>query len=471
MILSELKLGNHMKHLNLRFALVLSLLVTGCSNFRPFKQAVVETDPDFVQMHEILARIKPPKFADRNFPITQFGAKPGVDNDSSDAITKAIAACNAAGGGHVIVPQGEWLTGPVVLKSNVDLHLEEGAVLKFKTDPNAYLPQVFSRFESSEIYGFSPFIYALDQENIAVTGKGTLDGQANAQNWWSWIRGRPGRSKIAKMNMDSVPVTERVFTEADGLRPNFFQPVRCKNVMIEGVKIRNSPMWEVNPTLCTNVIVRGLDIVSHGPNNDGCDPDSCKDVLIENCLFDTGDDCIAIKSGRNNDGRRVNVASENIVIRNCDMKDGHGGVTIGSEISGSCRNVFVENCRMDSPNLNVVLRFKSNAVRGGTIENIHMRDVTVGQVAQQVLQIDFVYEEGANGPYKPTAQNITMKNVTVDRAPRLMSVVGFPGSIIKDVTIKNSTFKSVLRDSVMREADVQVVDCVVGKPAPATNPQ
>ena len=146
--------------------------------------------------------------------------------------------------------------------------------------------------------------------------------------------------------------------------------------------------------LCTNVTVRGVTVVSHGPNNDGCNPESCKDVLIEDCVFDTGDDCVAIKSGRNDDGRRVATPSENIVVRNCVMKDGHGGVVMGSEISGGVRNVFVEDCNMDSPNLDRALRFKSNARRGGVIENVFMRNVEVGRVAEAVLTIDFLYETG-----------------------------------------------------------------------------
>ena len=184
---------------------------------------------------------------------------------------------------------------------------------------------------------------------------------------------------------------------ADYLRPDFIEFNRCRNVLIEGVKIRRSPMWEIHPLLCTNVTVRGVNIVSHGANNDGCDPESCRDVLIENCLFDTGDDCIAIKSGRNDDGRRVGVPSVNLVIRDCTMRDGHAGTAIGSEISGSCSNVFVENCEMSSPNLNCALRLKSNAVRGGVLQNIFMRNVNVGQVSDSVLQIDFLYEEGTNG--------------------------------------------------------------------------
>src|SRR5207302_355401 len=160
-----------------------------------------------------------------------------------------------------------------------------------------------------------------------------------------------------------APVDQRVFGDGHFLRPSFVEPYRCKNVLIEGVSISASPMWELHPTLCTNVTVRDVHINSLGPNNDGCDPESCRDVLIEGTTFQTGDDCIAIKSGRNNDGRRVNVPAENTIVRNCTMKDGHGGVTIGSEISGSCRNVFIENCKMDSPELDRALRFKSNAQR------------------------------------------------------------------------------------------------------------
>src|ERR687890_2131599 len=193
----------------------------------------------------------------------------------------------------------------------------------------------------------------------------------------------------------NVPLEQRIFGENSYLRPQFIQPYKCKNVLIEGVKIIDSPMWEVHPVLCENVIVRNLSIVTHGPNNDGCDPESSRDVLIERCMFDTGDDCIAIKSGRNADGRRINVPSEDIIVRDCEMRDGHGGVTIGSELSGGVRHVYAERNRMDSPQLDRALRLKDNAMRGGVLEHIYMRDVTVGQLADAVLQVDFLYEEGA----------------------------------------------------------------------------
>jgi unsaturated rhamnogalacturonyl hydrolase len=258
-----------------------------------------------------------------------------------------------------------------------------------------------------------------------------------------------------------VPVEQRQFGEGFNLRPDFIEFNRCENVLIEGVHIRRSPMWELHPLLCTNVTVRGVDIFSHGVNNDGCDPESCRDVLIEKCLFDTGDDCIAIKSGRNNDGRRVNVPSQDIIIRDCTMRDGHGGVTIGSEISGSCCNVFVENCEMSSSNLACVLRLKSNAVRGGVLQNIFMRNVNVGLVKDSVLQIDFLYEEGANGVFNPVARNVVMENITVAQTPRVLNVRGFPAADISGVRIYNSTFKQIAKEDTVQDADVKLVDCVL----------
>jgi polygalacturonase len=421
------------------------------------------------QVPEILARIQAPVFPARDFVITNYGAVADGQTDCTAAIDRTIKACAKDGGGRVVVPAGEFFTGPIHLLSNLELHLEAGATLKFSTDPKACLPAVLTRFEGMECWNYSPLIYAYGQENIAVTGEGTLDGQADATHWWSrkgkesrGAEARPGAgARLVKMVADNTPVDQRRFGEGDNLRPDFIEFNRCQNVLIAGVHIRRSPMWEIHPLLCTNVTVRGVDIFSHGPNNDGCDPESCRDVLIENCLFDTGDDCIAIKSGRNNDGRRVGVPSVNLVIRGCTMRDGHGGVTIGSEISGSCSNVFVENCEMNSSRLNCALRLKSNAVRGGVLQNIFMRNVKVGQVADSVLQIDFRYEEGTNGVFKPVAKNIVMENVTVTHTPRVLNVRGFPGAEISNVRISNSTFKQIEKPDVVQDADVKLVNCVL----------
>jgi unsaturated rhamnogalacturonyl hydrolase len=419
---------------------------------------------------EILARIQAPQFPARDFPITDFGAAAGGQADCTAAIAQAIAACHAAGGGRVVVPAGAWLTGAIHLKSNVNLHVSEGATLLFKTDPAAYLPVVFTRWEGTECMNYSPLIYAFEQENIAVTGTGTLDGQASEENWWAWAKkdaqGRspavPDSQALVASADRGVPVAQRVYGAGHFLRPNFIQPYRCRNVLIEGVRLRRSPMWEVNPVLCTNVIVRNLDISSHGPNNDGCDPEASRDVLIEGCTFDTGDDCIAIKSGRNDDGRRVGVASENLIIRKCVMKDGHGGVVIGSEIAGGCRNVFVEDCIMDSPNLERVLRFKSNARRGGLLENFFVRNVTVGRVAEAILTVDFLYEEGANGPHKPALRNVQLERVTAKSTPRLFYIASFPGATVDGIRLAHCQFSGLDAPELIEHAgrieleDVQV---------------
>src|SRR6185436_17184849 len=304
---------------------------------------------------------------------------------------------------------------------------------------------VFTRFEGVECMNYSPFVYAFEERDIAVTGQGTLDGQADAEHWWPWKGGAGSaspnqtadRARLIELAARGVPVAERVFGDGHYLRPNFLQAYRSANVLIEGVTILNSPMWEIHPCLCTNVTVRGVTINSHGPNNDGCNPESSKDVLIEGCTFDTGDDCIAIKSGRNDDGRRVATPVENIVIRDCVMKDGHGGVVIGSEISGGARNVFAERCRMDSPQLDRALRIKTNSVRGGVIEGVYMRHVTVGQVAEAVVTINFFYEEGNTGKFPPVVRDVVVTDVTSRKSQYALLLRGYENAPISGVRIEN----------------------------------
>jgi polygalacturonase len=401
----------------------------------------------------ILRRITPPVFPARIVDVTEHGARPDGVFDSSRAFRAAIDACHAAGGGRVVVPKGRFLTGPIVLRSKVELHLADEAVIAFSRDPRAYLPVVLTRWEGVELMNYSPFIYAFEQTDIAITGTGTLDGQANDEFWWPW-RTRSNASSGARARLQSmaargVPVAERVFGEDSYLRPNFIQPYRCTNVLIEGVTIIDSPMWEMHPALCTNVTIRGVTVRSHGPNNDGCDPESCRDVLIERCTFDTGDDCIALKSGRNEDGRRLHTPIENVIIRDCEMRDGHGGVTIGSEISGGARNIFVERCRMDSPRLDRALRFKTNAERGGVIERVAMRDVTIGQVAEAVVSADFYYEEGDTGAFTPVLRDVDIRRVTSTKSRYALLLKGYARSPIGDVHVSDCTFDGVQSPDVL----------------------
>lgn len=426
----------------------------------------------------ILKRIVPPTFPDRDYDITAFGAVGDGVTDCSAAIASAIAKCSKDGGGRVLVPKGVWLSGAIHLKSNVNLHVAKDATIKFSTDPDKYLPVVFTRWEGTECMNYSALIYAFEQKNIAVTGEGVLDGQGSDETWWSWKGNRAGssgkpnqnvaRKKLLEMGDKNVPVSERVFGEGSYLRPNFFQPYRCKNVLVQGVTFKNSPMWFLNPQLCKNVSFINVTTEGLGPNNDGCDPESCTDVLIKSCFFNNGDDCIAIKSGRNTDGRRVNVPSENIIIQGCTMRNGHGGVVIGSEVSGSVRNVFAEDCAMDSPNLDRALRIKTNAVRGGVIENVFLRNINVGQVAEAVVKIDFYYEEGDKGSFIPVVRNVEVKNVDCSKSQFGIWIRAYERSPATGITLENCTFKNVAEADVLDNVkDLTLLNVKTDYSAPA----
>ena len=433
---------------------------------------LAQTDPWKTVFPSILQRIKPPRFPKHTLYLDRFGAKPDGRTDCTAAFRAAIDQCSKAGGGRVVVPAGTYLTGAIHLKSNVNVEVSEGATIKFSTNPKDYLPVVFSRWEGTELFNYSPFIYAFEQQNIAITGKGTLDGQSNNEHWWPWNgrpqygwkegmgQQRPDRNALLAMSEKGVPVKERVFGEGHYLRPQFIQPYRCQNVLIDGVTIVNSPMWEIHPVLCRNVIVQNVRINSHGPNNDGCDPESCSDVLIKGCTFDTGDDCIAIKSGRNADGRRLKAPTENIIVQDCVMKDGHGGITVGSEISGGVRNLFAENCKLDSPNLDHALRVKNNAMRGGLLEDLHFRNLEVGQVAHAVITIDFNYEEGAKGSFTPVVRNYTVDNLRSSKSKYALDVQGFPSAPIMNLRLRKCTFDNVADGNIVKNVKDATLDNV-----------
>lgn len=425
----------------------------------PFVKA--EIDP-WEKSEEVLSAIKEPSFPDKIYNILDFGGKEGKGFDNTKAINQAIITCSNEGGGRVLIPEGTFYTGPVELKSNVNLHLADDAILKFSNNPEDYKPFVITRWEGWDCINFKPLIYAYQQTNIALTGKGVLDGQADNTHWWPW-KGKTefgwkkgmisqewnhnkvsGRNRLEAMEQQNVPVEQRIMTEEDCLRPPFVQPYLCTNVLIQDIKIINAPFWLLHPLLSENVIVRGVILESHGPNNDGCDPESCKNVLIEDCYFNTGDDCIAIKSGRNNDGRRWNKPSENIIIRNCEMKDGHGGIVVGSEISGGCYNVWAENCNMDSPELDRVVRIKSNAIRGGNIENIFVRNILVGECKESVFRVEMKYERVFDGPYIPSVKNVVLENIICNKSQYGIFIDGLENSVqVRDVQVKNCIFNNV----------------------------
>lgn len=440
------------------YILLIVLMLLGCQT----QQKLKDVEAPWSKMEVILSEINSPTFPNKTFTITDFGAKADGKTDALDAIKKAIKKCHSEGGGKVVIPAGEYkVNGGIHLESNVNLHISEGANLKFSTVPSHYLPVVFTRWEGVELMNYSPLIYAFEKENIAITGKGIIDGQASNENWWvwsgkeiyGWQEGMPrqqddaSRTKLYKMNELGTPVSERIFGKNTYLRPNFIQPYNCKNVLIEGVTIKNSPMWVVHPVLCKNVTVQDIKVISHGPNSDGCNPESCNNVLIKNCYFDTGDDCIALKSGRNQDGRRIARPVENIVIQNCIMKDGHGGVVIGSEVSGGARNIFAENCQMDSPNLDRAIRIKTNKIRGGIIENLFFRKIMVGEVKEAVVKVNMHYAIYSNPDqeyYIPEVKNIYIEDVKSSKSKYGILVEGYDEkNTVDNLQLKNCQFTGV----------------------------
>lgn len=429
----------------------------------------------------IQAKVRAPRFGRRVFNIVDYGAVEGGEQPCTEAIAAAIAACAASrGGGQVLVPPGNFLTGPIHLASNVNLHISQGATLLFSTTPADYLPAVLTRFEGMELYNYSPLIYAYDCENVAVTGDGTLDGQADNTNWWpwkgkaqyGWVPGTPeqstARDRLIAQVAAGTPVEERIYGEGDYLRSSFIQPYKCRNVWIQGVTILRSPMWEVHPVLCENVLVEEVTINTHGPNNDGCNPESCSMVVIQDCTFSTGDDCIAIKAGRNNDGRRVGVPTTDVLIQNCSMADGHGGITIGSEMSGGVANVFARDCSLSSPNLDIALRFKTNSVRGGYIRGFWARDITVGTVAKAAIDIDFYYEEGPGHGFNPDVSDINVADMTVQSARQSLNISGYPDCHIRGLRLSDIDFGSTQITPRVEYVDDVVIEDVYENGQPLT---
>ena len=450
--------------------------------------AMDEAAEDWQLAETIRARIAPPSFPQRDFDITGFGARADGRTDCTDAIRRAVSACAVAGGGRVLVRGGTFRSGPIHLRSNVNLHVDAGAAISFIPEPQRYLPPVFTRFEGTELMNYSPLIYAFEQENIAVTGAGTLEGGADEATWWPWKGEQWYRSNlwqdvyrrlVAERRIDAeehqqeaverlramaeaqTPPAERVFGAGRFLRPSFIQPYRCRNVLIEGVTIRQAPMWIVHPVLCENVTVRGITVQSLGPNNDGCNPESCRDVLIENCMFDTGDDCIAIKSGRNADGRRLETASENILVSGCLMRAGHGGVVIGSEISGGARNIIVEHCRMDSPDLWFALRIKTNSVRGGVVERIRLRNIDIGEVKHTLLRINYHYEEGDVGQFPPVVRDIELRDIACRQTTCALSLLAYERAPARDIRLVDVRIENVRARSTIEHIEALSLQNVI----------
>ncbi|MEH6658556.1 glycoside hydrolase family 28 protein [Leeuwenhoekiella marinoflava] len=406
--------------------------------------------------------VKSPVFKNTpQFLITDFGAEKGDKIKTTEAIAAAIDSANAIGAGTVIVPQGEWLTGKIHFKSNVNLHLEEGARLLFSEDPQDYLPAVLSTWEGMECYNYSPLIYAYECENIAITGKGTL--KAKMDTWEVWFARPSGHmqnlKRLYEMASKDVPVEKRqMVNDSANFRPQFIQFNRCKNVLLEGVSIKDSPFWVIHPYLSSDVTIRNVNVFAHGHNNDGVDPEMSQNVLIEDCVFDQGDDAIAVKAGRNQDAWRLNTPVKNVVIRNCLVKNGHQLLAIGSELSGGVENVFMENCEVE-PNakLNHLLFIKTNERRGGYVKNIYMENIKAGRIDKGVLGVetDVLYQWRDLVPtYErrlTQIEDVYMTNVTATNVDFVSRILGDAEMPIKNIELKNVKVDSIRDQELIHE--------------------
>lgn len=359
------------------------------------------------------------------------------EQHGKDTIQTAVNTCSKMGGGTVVVPKGEWKSGAIHLKSNISLHLEDGAVITFSDTPSDYLPVVFTRWEGMECYNYSPLIYANSCENISITGNGTLIG--NGQLWWHWKElQQAAAEELCYAEFKGIPPEKRIFgTEAAALRPSFIQPINCKNVILDGFTVTNGPQWTIHPVYCENVTVRNVTVSTHGPNTDGLNPDSCRNVLIENCTFDTGDDCIAINSGMNEDGWRVNKPCENIEIKNCTMNGGHGAVVIGSAMSGGVNNVYAHNCKISGTMQGI--RLKSMRGRGGYVHDIKFENMEINDVTEQAIQINMFYEFSTVMPKANAPSdfcNIEIRNVKGRNAKTGIQIKGLPEHKLRNITLE-----------------------------------
>lgn len=415
-----------------RIALILSVLLLG------FETNVAAQSP-WDMAERIVAELDPVIFPDKTYDITDFGAVADGKTPCKAAFDQAMTLCSDQGGGKIIVPAGTYyMNGPLVFKSNVNVHLEEGAVLDFSFDEEDYLPAVITRWEGTELFNYSPLIYAYHVQNIALTGKGMINGNGS-KKFAAWSETQnPDKEILRRMGRENIPVYRRVFGDGFRLRPGFIEPFGCTNVRIENITIKDSPFWVIHPIFCSNVIVRGVKIESYNKNNDGCDPESCRNVLIEDCTFATGDDAIAIKSGRDNDAWRIGQPTENVVIRNCSFWSKINGVCIGSEIAGGVRNIFIENIKMHKSSN--AIYFKSNLDRGGYIENIYVRNIEADSVRTALVRIEPNYKGERSGFYPTLFANFTIENVTCQQTDECaISMAGFPELPIRNITLRNIT--------------------------------
>ncbi len=454
--------------------LLMAVTMTATAQVNPYKKY---TEKLPFQMAEVSAPVIP----DYTVNLKKFGAVGDGVTLNTKAFEKAIAALTKKGGGHLVVPQGVWFTGPIVLKSNIDLHLEVGAVIQFSGDEALY-PVIKTSFEGLDTRRCQSPLSANGAENISITGRGVIDG--NGQCWrpvkrgkvtdgqWKDVLARPGgveskkgywvpnqayadAEKSANMNVPKASTDEEWNRIKRFLRPVMVSLVNCKNVLLQGVIFQNSPAWNLHPLMCENIILD--DVLARNPsyaqNGDALDLESCRNALIVNSKFDAGDDGICIKSGKDKDGRLRGRPCENVVVDGCTVFAGHGGFVVGSEMSGGVRNILVSNCQFLGTD--VGLRFKSTRGRGGIVENIFIDGISMTDIKTDAITFNMYYggksvaEMLADGDKPdnvtkqpvteetPIFRNIDIKNVTCNDAGRAMEFNGLPEMPINGIRLQN----------------------------------
>jgi polygalacturonase len=396
-------------------------------------------------------------FSWRVHDITAYGAVGDGTTKNTEAFRKAIEACHRSGGGRVLVPAGTFLTGAVRLLSNVELHVAEGATIKFSTDPKDYLPLVLTRWEGTLCHNYSPFIYAFEQHNLAITGTGTIDGNAPAGQWSSW--GAGATTELRQMGEDGVPVEQRIFGEGKKLRPNMIQFFRCRNILVRDVFIKNPAMWSLHMVFSQFIVITGVHIYTTNSQGDGVDLDSSSFAYVADSRFNTNDDCVTFKSGRDADGRRVGIPTSNVLVERCKFSGRWGGITVGSEMSGGVSNVFARDCEINAPDfpgrypIKHALYIKTNQDRGGVIDGVHLRNFTGQGVEREIMDVSMYYQNGGTKGHFPQIRNITVDRMKIDGGRLVANFEGFPESHIDSVRITNSTFTTIASPNVIKDTD------------------
>ena len=458
------------------FSLLLIIFSLACEPItgqkEPFTAAIAQQleEEGWSAVPAILKRISPPQFPSETFNIRDFGAAGDSTTNDRRAMLKAVSACAEAGGGRVVIPPGQYfLKGPIHLKSNVNLHLEEGARIFFSQEPADYLPAVKVRWEGTVCYNYSPFIYGYKLTNVAVTGPGIIDGAARTWSMeWRKLQ-KPDKDRLRQMGNDTIPEFKRVFAngyldlDGDGkddgygdgqqhcLRPTLIELYECKNILLENFSIKESAFWTVHPVFGKNITIRNLKVTGDVLNDDGIDPDSCEDVLIEGCEIQTRDDAISIKAGRDQDAWQ-RPGSKNIIVKNNRLLSGVNALCIGSEMSGGVSNVFAEHNFI--ANGKHAINFKCNLDRGGQVQRVFIRNTEIEscQDAMFIFRMDY---HGYRGNHFPTKFNdFYVSGITcgkVDKKP--FKIVGVPDQPIERIYLNNISIKEAGEESQFEFAE------------------